>query len=237
MGHNTFFQFKQFRVVQEKAAMKVGTDGVLLGAWTNTDACKKILDVGTGTGLIALMLAQRSAAEITAIEIEDNAASEATKNVVASPWQNRIEVKHISFQDFVGESSAKFDLIVSNPPFFECSQKSTNASRTTARHNDSLPFRDLISCAVGLLSKKGRLAVILPVEPAQHFIEMAKSHQLNLNRITKVSPDERKEPLRYLMEFSTENILVADNLAIRSYHQNDYSLQYKTLCKDFYLLF
>ena len=237
MGHNNYFQFKQFRIVQEKAAMKVGIDGVLLGAWANVDVCTQILDVGTGTGLIALMMAQRSAAEITAIEIEENAATEARENVMASPWENRVHVKYVSFQDFAKENSAKFDLIVSNPPFFERSQKSTNANRTVARHNDSLPFQDLISHAVGLLNEKGRLAVILPVEPAQHFIEIAKSHQLNLSRLTKVSPDERKEPHRYLMEFSAGNSFESDNLAIRSYHQNDYSLQYKTLCKDFYLLF
>ena len=118
MGNN-YFQFKQFRIEQEKSAMKVGTDGILLGAWVNISKVKSILDIGTGTGLIALMLAQRCDANITGIEIESSAAEEALENANNTPWKNRLTIQNISLQEFSTTSKNKFDLIVSNPPFFE----------------------------------------------------------------------------------------------------------------------
>ncbi|WP_167617475.1 tRNA1(Val) (adenine(37)-N6)-methyltransferase [Maribellus sediminis] len=238
MGRNNYFQFKQFRIEQKHSAMKVGIDGVLLGAWAKVDTCQNILDVGAGTGLIALMLAQRSSAQITAIEIEKNAAGEAIENVALSPWKDRVKVKHISFQEFAVHNSQKFDLVVSNPPFFSNSFHAANNERTLARHNQALPFSALIELSANILTEQGRLAVILPVEAAQQFILLAETHKLNMVRLTRVAPDMQKDPHRYLMEFSKQDLPCSTNfLAIRNNHQEDYSAEYKLLCKEFYLLF
>lgn len=238
MAHNNYFQFKQFRIVQEQSAMKVGIDGVLLGAWANAATCGKILDVGTGTGLIALMMAQRCLAEITALEIERNAANEAAANVLASPWHKRVTVKAVSLQEFAAANPPKFDRIVSNPPFFTHASKAASRARTLARHSDSLPFSDLASVAARLLADDGCLSVILPVEQALQFMDEGKKHGLHLVRLTKVSPCSAKQPHRYLMEFSlTGGTLITSELAIRNDDEKSYSSEYKALCKDFYLLF
>ncbi|MDD2381516.1 MAG: methyltransferase, partial [Mariniphaga sp.] len=144
MGRNNYFQFKHFSIIQENAAFKVGTDAVLLGSWVNISTAKTILDIGTGTGIIALMMAQRSTARITGIEIEKNAAEEATGNVKNSPWNQRVNILNTSFQDFVKAHTGVFDLIVSNPPFFTNSQKSKCNLLALARHNDLLPHARLV---------------------------------------------------------------------------------------------
>ncbi|MCY1722688.1 methyltransferase [Prolixibacteraceae bacterium Z1-6] len=238
MGKNNYFQFKQFTVRQEKAAMKVGTDGVLLGAWADVEKCDKILDVGTGTGLIALMLAQRSTAQITAIEIEENAAAEAKSNVADSDWSNRIDVQNASFQEFAKNSVLKYDLIVSNPPFFSNNLKASNAPRNLARHNDSLSFLELITNALNLFDTNGRLAVILPVEPAEEFNKLACKNGLYLLRRTEVSPSVAKAVNRVLMEFTKKKTACkAACLPVYSKDGSDYSVEFKTLTKDFYLRF
>ena len=233
---NNYFQFKQFKIVQQHSAMKVGTDGVLIGAWTNVENTVTILDVGTGTGLIALMMAQRTNAQITAIEIVKEAAKEATENVNNSPWKERVIIKNISFQDFVKSSKSKFDLIVSNPPFFINSYKTENEHRTIARHNDLLPFDELVKGAKKLLSENGRLAIILPVEPAEIFIEIAKNEGLNLTRLTKVKPKSLKIPNRFLMEFTVQELTLSDDiLTIYLEDSSDYTEKFKQLIRDFYL--
>jgi len=238
MSKNNYFRFKQFTVCQEKSAMKVGTDGILLGAWTGIEDCKQILDVGTGTGLIALMLAQRSDAQITAIEIEQNAASEAKQNIGSSPWKNRINVQNISFQEYAASNQSRFDLIVSNPPFFSNSLKAKNKQRRLARHSDSLPLPELIYCSEKLLKKDGRLAVILPVKPSTELIKLAGSNQLYLHQLTKVYPNTEKPHNRFLMEFSKEKCTTrTSDLYIENLSPKEYSEQYKNLLKDFYLLF
>jgi len=238
MGRNSYFRFKQFTVRQEKSAMKVGTDGILLGAWTRIQDCKKILDVGTGTGLIALMLAQRSEAEITAIEIERNAATEAEQNVKNSPWEDRINVQNISFQEYAASNQSRFDLIVSNPPFFNHSLKAKNRQRRLARHSDSLPLPELVYCSEKLLKKDGRLAVILPVETASELIKLAGSNQLYLHQLTKVYPNREKPVNRFLMEFSKEKCTtITSDLCIENLSPKEYSEQYTYLVKDYYLLF
>lgn len=238
MGRNNYFRFKQFTVQQEKAAMKVGTDGVLLGAWARVENCQQILDVGTGTGLIALMLAQRSNAKITAIEIEENAASEANENVGNSPWKDRIEVLNVSFQEFAKTHTNKYDLIISNPPFFSNNYKAGCEKRNLARHTDSLPFSELITCTSELLNTNGRLAVILPGEPASDLEILARAIGLFFIRKTEIKPNAKKAVNRVLMEFSiTEEAFIHDTLTVYNESGSEYSESHINISKDFYLRF
>jgi len=238
MGRNNYFQFKQFKIIQEHSAMKVGTDGALLGAWVNVGNAKSVLDVGAGTGLITLMLAQRSSAKVLGIEIEKNAAEEANSNVQNSPWKERVSIKNMSFQDFAESNSNKFDLIVSNPPFFTNSYKNETTNRAIARHNDLLPFAELLIGTVSLLDNNGRLAVVLPNIPGNEFIELAKNEGLSLARLTKVKPHAKKEVNRFLMEFRKENSNPEINyLEIYLEDGTDYTGMYKDLTRDFYLKF
>ena len=222
------FQFKQFSVRQEVSAMKVGTDGVLLGAWaTVSPEDRQALDVGTGTGVIALMLAQRSAGlEIIGIDIDEAAAGEAASNFAASPWASRLTARAVSLQVFSG---SEFDLIVSNPPFFSASLKAPDAQRCTARHNDTLPPADLIQAARRLLSLSGRLSVIYPPEEARSFVMEAESAGLYLSRLTRVISVAGQPPKRHLMEFSrTPAQPLFTDLVIGS-------PEYRSLTVDFYL--
>lgn len=237
MGRNNYFRFKQFTIIQEKSAMKVNTDGVLLGAWVNTSGVEYALDVGTGTGLIALMLAQRTTAEITGIEIEENAAGEATFNVTNSPWGSRIIIQNLSFQEYAENTEKKFDLIISNPPYFSKNKKSTASTRSIARHNDLLPFPELISCSLKLLNNKGRLCVIVPVQSLQEITKLAANTGLFLNQFTEVKSNPETPVIRCLMEFSkTKTALQKSCLSIFNSH-SVYSEELKNLTKDYYLNF
>jgi len=235
---NNYFQFKQFKIIQEKSAMKVGTDGTLLGAWVNVSGAKNVLDVGAGTGLISLMIAQRTSAKVVGIEIEKNAAEEANDNVLKSPWKDRVSMENISFQNFLKKNTDKFDLIVSNPPFFSNSFKNELENRMIARHNYLLPFSDLTKGAESLLNENGRLAIILPVIPAKEFMELAKVVGLNLVKLTEVKPNVKKEINRFLMEFhKTVSPQKTDCLIIYNETGTDYTESYKHLTRDFYLKF
>ena len=236
MGRNNYFQFKQFRIHQEKSAMKVNTDGVLLGAWTNLEGAKTVLDVGAGTSLISLMAAQRCEAKITGIEIEKNAADEALLNVQNSKWSNRVSICHISFQDFVATAKYKFDVIVSNPPFFSYGVKNTNPHLSMARHNHLLPFDDIIEGAIKILNQNGRLSLILPPDSSIEFIVKARLANLFLNRITEVKPFPDKEPNRFLMEFgNVQLVLHKTQMSVFDETRKDYSEEFKILACDFYL--
>lgn len=233
----TGFQFKQFSVYQDRCAMKVGTDGVLLGAWVNVDNAKNTLDIGTGTGLIALMMAQRSVSSlITAIEIDSEAACQATENVLNSPWKDRIEVVNADLLDF--NCSKRYDVIVSNPPYFSQSLQSPDKQRTLARHNDHLTYSALIQKVATLLSENGRFSVIIPYDHKDEFIQLASQSRLYLQRIVAVKTTPTSVFRRVLLEFSfvesiVEQLKVEELLIERERHQ--YSTEYINLTKDFYL--
>ncbi len=227
------FRFKEFSIVQEKSAMKIGTDGVLLGAWVNTENPGKILDVGTGTGLISLMLAQRFPdAEITGIEIDENAFEEAQFNVSRSKFNKRISVIHSSLQNFVSDN--KFDLIVSNPPFFEPTHK-TPSSRNMARQQSNLTFEELIHRAESLLAPEGKLAIIIPFESESYFLKLSSKSNLFPEKITHVKGNENVSFKRSLLLLSRNKSTVQiDELTIEI-SRNVYTEEYISLTKDFYL--
>lgn len=239
MPRNPHFQFKQFRIGQERSAMKVGVDGVLLGAWADASGAKRILDVGTGTGLIALMMAQKNPlAEIDAVEIDPEAFQEAKQNVEQSMWRNRIHLECNSFQEFAGHSDQKYDLIISNPPFFANGVKALLQSRSQARHADSLPLPDLISGAAGLLRANGKIALVLPIESLQELEKLAEKQHLFLSRLCRVKPNPVKPVFRILVEIAnSESILQEEELMIEFEKHHDYTPEYRELTKEFYLKF
>lgn len=218
--------------------MKVGTDGVLLGAWTRPEDAARILDIGTGTGLIALMMAQKSKALITAVEIDKDAADQAQQNAENSPWHERIRVLQSSVQEFSANSGKKFDLIISNPPYFHQSLKNPGKKRSLARHNDSLPFVELIKAVTNLLESKGRFTVILPAVSWSHFNMLAEEAELFPNRKLLVKPNLTLPPKRILVEYSFSHThCKTDEIAIEKYDRHDYTQEYRELTRDFYLAF
>jgi tRNA1Val (adenine37-N6)-methyltransferase len=232
------FVFKQFKINQDKCAMKVGTDAVLLGAWINPLSAKTILDIGTGTGIIALMLAQRSGARIDAIEIDDNAFMQSTENVNECKWKERIHIHHVSLQDYINLSDHKYDLIVSNPPYFVDSSKASGESRSNARHTDHLPFNDLLRGVLKLLNLNGKFYVILPTKEGELFREMAEENKLYLTKRTRVITRADKPQKRLLMRFEfTNRTLSEDSIIIEENERHSYTDAYKTLLKDYYLAF
>lgn len=230
------FQFKHFAIQQNLCAMKVGTDGVLLGAWTKTPN-GAVLDIGSGTGLIGLMIAQRTKnALITAIDINQNAYLQTLQNVNECKWKNRIQVFYASVQDF--KSEIKYDLIISNPPYFTDSTKAPQHERNTARHTNELSFSDLINAVTRLLKKDGLFAIILPTKEAKLFIKEAQEKELYLSRKCLVKPNPSKAVKRMLLEFSfyiTE--LKEEELTIETEKRHHYSKEYIILTQDFYLKF
>jgi len=216
--------------------MKVNTDGVLLGAWVNPENAETVLDIGAGTGLISLMLAQRTEARITGVEIEKNAAEEAIQNVHNSKWNNRILIENCSFQEFAVTSKSKYDLIVSNPPFFSNGIKNSNPHLSIARHNHLLPFADIIGGTKKILSENGKLALILPFNYAQEFIDKSSRENLFLLRFTAVKPFIDKEPNRCLMEFVREvQVIQKTQMSIYDESRTEYTEEFKKLARDFYL--
>ena len=218
------FHFKQFSVEDSSSPMKVGTDGVLLGAWTpvENNAYTSILDIGTGCGVIALMLAQR----INNANIQ---------NFANSAWSNRLCVCECSIQSFCKSTNSKFDIIVSNPPFFEEAVKSNKTQRNLARHTDSLPFITMIQCVDYLLKSNGTFACILPFNEGNRFIDLAKSYNLFCSKKTMVANKPSQPIKRILFCLSRNEVTLTDipTLFIRN-EDNSYSLEYLELTKDFY---
>lgn len=219
--------------------MKVGTDGVLLGAWAKTVNVKNILDIGTGSGLLALMLAQRSNAMIHAIDIDHDACEQARLNFSLSPWGNRIQVFNQSLQDFNKAAMQKYDLMVCNPPFFANSLKNPDPKRTIARHNDELPLTELFKCSASLLQpENGRLNIILPFDTMGNAILLAKENNLKVYDKTLIQSTPSKAFHRVLLAFwfGKENTETRQ-ICIETNGRHEYSEEYKELTKDFYLKF
>ena len=232
------FQFKQFSVEQDRTAMKIGTDGVLLGAWTSIENNPfSILDIGTGTGIIALMLAQRSSAEqIDALEIDEDAYEQATDNFENSPWNDRLFCFHAGLDEFVEEPEDEYDLIVSNPPFYGEDYKSSNDQRDLARFQDAMPFEDLIEAAALLLSENGIFSVIIPFKEESTFLALANEYELFPLQLTRVKGTPTSEIKRSLLAFSRNEItnFPIDELIIET-ARHIYTPEYIALTKDFYL--
>lgn len=232
---NPYFQFKQFTVWHDKCAMKVGTDGVLLGAWASVRNAHKILDVGTGTGLVALMLAQRSLpdADIVALEIDKAAAGQAGENVARSPWKERIEVVQADFRNY--QSSDKFDVIVSNPPYFVDSLECPDQQRNAARHNDSLTYEELLEGVAGLLAEDGAFTIVIPTDVADRVKMIATAKNLyavrQLNVITKPGGISKRTLITFT--FSNRECVIEELLTELARHQ--YSEEYIALTREYYL--
>ena len=234
---NTWFDFKQFRVVQKDSAFKVGTDGVLLGAWCSVEGDGMVLDIGSGTGLIALMIAQRSSALITAIEPDSLSAKEARLNFDSSPWSDRLQIENISLQDFKN-SGKKFDHIVSNPPYFTSSLLNDDSRVSGARHNYSLSSKQILEASSEMLNTGGKLSVILPYTEANLMIAEASDYSLYCNRMLNIKPLPGKAVKRILLEFSNiSKPLTTGILVVETGKRHSYSHEYRGLTGDFYLNF
>lgn len=232
------FTFKQFHIDHSRCAMKVGTDGTLLGAWASLRSAGTILDIGTGTGLIAIMAAQRSPeARITAIDIDADCITQARENVAASPWPDRIEVVHSSLQDF--EPAIRFERIISNPPYFVDSLRSPDAARSTARHTDTLPFAELSQGVSRLLSPTGRFALILPPPEMDRFRSAARGVLFTV-RECEVWTTPTSGAKRIMAELSptpTTQTPTRERLIIEDGSPQGYTDEYRRLTRDFYLKF
>jgi len=231
------FQFKQFTVHQDRCAMKVGTDGVLLGAWTSLDGNpNSILDIGAGTGLVALMLAQRSAAEtIDAVELNADAHGQCVANFESSPWADRLFCYHVSLQEFADEIEETYDLIVSNPPFFEAGVINEDHQRHQARNNSSLPFEELFQAVEQLLSPLGSFSLIVPFEKQSEIMELAQGVALFPNRITHVKGNPTTAIKRSLIQFSRHETFVTPDILTIELKRHQYTTAYTKLTEAYYL--
>ena len=233
----TMFKFKEFIINQDRCAMKVGTDGVLLGAWASLqNNPNNILDIGAGTGLIALQLAQRSHAEtIDAIELDDDAYEQCVENFEISAWGDRLFCYHASLEEFVDEIDDSYDLIVSNPPFYTEQVSSGDESRDTARQNLALPFNELVESVIKLLSSNGSFATIIPFKEEEKFIALAKKNKLFLNKVTRVKGTTTAEIKRSLLQLSFQETPLVENELIIETRRHTYTDEYKKLTAAFYL--
>ena len=235
MSHKPF-QFKQFTIEQDRCAMKIGTDSVLLGAWTMVNNAHSILDIGAGTGVLALMLAQRSSAPIIdALEIDADAFEQCTDNFENSQWADRLFCYHASLLEFTEDIDDTYDLIICNPPFYSENYKTDNTARDTARFNDAMPFEHLIFAVSKLLSQKGIFSVIVPFKEEQLIIDLATNYRLSPNRILRVKGTPQSVYKRSLLEFSVQPQTLIEEELILETRRHQYTQEYIDLTKDFYL--
>jgi tRNA1Val (adenine37-N6)-methyltransferase len=233
----TFF-FKQFKVEDGLSTMKIGTDAVLLGASAGVENAEEILEIGTGCGVISLILAQRSYARIDAIDIDGDSVKQAEVNVMNSPWNDRITIIHKSLQEFTRQTKRKYDLIITNPPFFSRSLKSEQSKRNISRHNDSLSFRELIQCSSLMMTDKASLWVILPARESREFISTALTSGFFIHSMIRIIPKPGKEYHRVILQIKKTHSLQPEekNLTIKN-TDSSYSMEYKELTKELYIDF
>lgn len=234
---SSIFRFKQFEIDQDGCTMKVGTDGVLLGAWADVQDAKEILDIGAGTGVIAIMLAQRkSDAVVDAVEIDASACQTAQRNMKNSPFSNRLNSFEEPIQDYAKTTRKEYDLIVCNPPFFTGGTLSAQTSRNEVRHTIKLPNGELLSCVRRLLKKDGKFCVILPFIEGLRFKELARNYNFHCSKVTQVKPKKEKSVERLLLQFEkTNHSEITDELIIQFEKRNDFTPDYIDLTKEFYL--
>ena len=234
----SIFNFKMFAIQQDRCAMKVGTDSVLLGAWCPIENNPfSVLDIGAGTGILSLMIAQRSNAEqIDALEIDEDAYEQCVENFENSPWSDRLFCFHAGLDEFVEEPEDEYDLILSNPPFYAENYKTENEQRDLARFQDAMPFEDLIEAADLLLSENGIFAVIIPHKEEERFIDLCAQAELFPIKVTRVKGSHNTPIVRSLLAFKRFElpVLSADELVIEI-NRHEYTNEYIALTKDFYL--
>ena len=231
------FTFKQFFVAHDRCAMKVGTDGILLGAWAPIARVKRVLDIGAGSGLLALMLAQRTDSSVTvdAVELDVDAAAQAAENIAESPWGERVSIYTADIQQWLTEQTSRYDLIISNPPYFEQGVECATPQREQARYTSTLDHTTLLSCAAEAITEDGFFCVVLPENIGSVFTEQALSMGWHLRLRTDVAETEQRPPHRVLLAFSPRaGECFTDRLIIRGPEQQ-YSEGYTALTQAFYL--
>lgn len=235
---NNWFQFQQFKVYQEHASMKIGTDSVILGAWCTAPADGFALDIGCGTGILSLMIAQRTRLAIDAVDISEDACLDAARNFKESPWASRIGLHQRSVQDFACGQPAccpqAYDFILSNPPYFTKSLKSSVPARNLSRHDDSLSEMELLQAVAQLLSPSGTFSLILPADKAILFQAKAIALGFSLFRKLSIFPTQSKPANRTILEFKREKC-ISEEFSLKIRNENSYSDDYLQLTKEFYL--
>lgn len=234
---NDLFQFKQFTIRQDRCALKVGTDGVLLGAWSNYEGAKRILDIGTGTGLLALIAAQRNGeAMIDAVEIDDASAEQAAENAAAGPWADRVRVHRMDVRRM--QASEPYDLIICNPPFYAGEMDSPDARTGLAKHSGELTFLDLVAAFDRLLNEDGRASVIVPLNREKHLLTAAMERELHITRRCTVRYLASKPPKRVMLELGRSGATsVEEEVTVEVSGPFDYSPRYRELLSDLMLKF
>lgn len=230
------FHFKQFVIEQDRCALKVGTDGVLLGAWTECRYAKSILDIGSGTGVLSLMIAQRSAGKIKAVEIEKNAGEQCSENFKRSTWSEKLECTNTSLQNYAGTNKLqKFDLIISNPPFYSIQEK--NTSRNIARSEQELTLKELLNSVSKLLTINGSFSMIFPNVRKLELLETAAGFQLFPCRICSIKGNENSEVKRILIEFRFSKQEIEESQLTIEKERHNYTEDYKILLKEYLTIF
>lgn len=233
---NDYFSFKQFTIRQGMAAFKVTTDSVMLGAWADIADANTILDIGTGTGILALMAAQRSKAKIIAIEPDEESFKQALSNIETSKWSDRLTVVNSSLKEFARNTEMLFDAVITNPPYFTASLKNPDPRKAMARHNTTLPLEELFQYSGQLLSKDGVLHLVLSADDFDRSVEAAGKHGFFCHRLLKVIPTPEHDPKRILMSFGRKKITIEESsMVIETGVRHHYSDEYISLTKDFYL--
>lgn len=232
-----YFEFKKFKVYQDKCAMKVGTDGVLLGGWSAPKGAVRILDVGSGTGLLALMMAQKTEATIDAVEIDADASNQAAQNFGRSNWSERLNSIHADVNIFTEEAQNVYDYVISNPPFFDQGQRSESGKRARARHNDTLTIKHLLQCATKLLKPNGSMGFILPYEMRLNLLRYLPDFGLWIQREAWVRPLPNQNYVRFLIELSFQmpDNYTLEEIVIEQGSRHDYSPSFKKYTDNYYL--